>query len=162
MIGVLVRVAERSESAALIAAAILVERRQRLAIAHGRAVCVLRALLLRPFDEWGAEIKARSAPVGAGKLPIDVDRASGVLAAGRIRVRRDQAIDQRLDRGALGRVEEDPLFLPIGVRRGTGDRPPGQRLRTTNCGSADQEERDAFKQFTPAKPHRSFPESLSP
>ncbi len=48
--------------------AILVERRQRLAIAHGRTVFVLRTLLLGSLDERRAEIEAGPAAVGAGEL----------------------------------------------------------------------------------------------
>src|ERR1700720_3455492 len=47
--GVLVRVAEGNERAAFFSLAILVERRQRFAITHRRAVFVLRALLLGFF-----------------------------------------------------------------------------------------------------------------
>ena len=133
--------------------AILVERRQRLAIAHGRAVFVLRALLLGSLDEWRAEIEAVAATIGAGELPIDEHRAAGVFAAGRVGVRRDQAIHQRLDRGALRGVEEDPRSFDERRGRRSGFRTPGQPLRTSaDRGSADEQERHASKQFAPMKP----------
>src|SRR6202042_1052055 len=104
--------------------AILVERRQRLAIANRRTVFVLRALLLRSLDERRAEIEAGPATKGAGQLPIDVHRAAGVFAAGRLRVRRDQAVDQRLDRCALRGFEEHPR--PFDERLRGGARLPGR------------------------------------
>ena len=138
--------------------AILVERRQRLAIAHGRTVFVLRALLLGSLDERRAEIEAGPATKGAGQLPIDEHRAAGVFAAGRVRVRRDQAIDQRLDRGALRGFEEHPWPFDERLGRRSGFRTPGQPLRSSAGRSADEQERRASEQLAPVKPQApSFP-----
>ena len=64
--------------------------------------------------------------VGTGKLPVDVHGAAGVLAAGRIRVRRNHSIRNGFDRPPLIRGEEEPS--PWDHRHGwvTRVRLPGQ------------------------------------
>jgi hypothetical protein len=68
-------------------------------------------LLLRSLDERRAHIETGLAPVWAGELSIDVDRASGVLAARRVGIGRDEAIDQRFHRRGLAGVEKEPRPL---------------------------------------------------
>ena len=153
MIASLSRIAERSEGSAFLGLAILVERRQRLAESHCWTVFVLRALLLRSLDERRADIETRLAPIRAGELPIDVDRASGVLAAGRVGIGRDEAIDQRFHRRGLAGVEEEPRSFDEGRRR-SRLRPPWQRLRAGIPCSRHEQERRAPEQLAPVKLQR--------
>jgi hypothetical protein len=159
---VCVRIAQRSEGFAFLGLAILVERRQRLAESHCWTVFVLRALLLRSLDERRAHIETGLAPVRAGELPIDVDRASGVLAAGRVGIGRDEAIDQRFHRRGLAGVEEEPRSFDERRRR-SRLRPPWQRLRAGMPCSRHEQERRAPQQLAPVKLHRRpSPEDTSP
>ena len=163
MDGVFVRVAEGNERAAFFSLAILVERRQRLAITHRRTVFILRALLLGSLDEWRTDIKAGPAAIGASQLPIDEYGAAGVFTAGRIGVRRDEAIHQRFDRGALRGFEEHPWPFDERLGRRSGFRAPRQPLRSCTDRSADEQERRASEQFAPVKPQApSSSESAPP
>ena len=89
-------------------------------------------------------VEALVVAVGAGQLPVEIDGAAGILAAGRLRIGRDDAVGDRLDGAAFIAVEKVPgpgltrrgriagVGLP-GQRAlqdgGAGRRPPGRRGR---------------------------------
>ena len=68
----------------------------------------------------GPNIKPVLPPVGAGQLAVDEDRAAGVLAAGRLRIGRNDAIGDGLDRPAFSTGEEKPRTGLGGSRRIAG------------------------------------------
>src|SRR5262249_19757497 len=78
-----------------------VERGERLAVVLRRRDRRLLALLLGALLERPAHVTPLVAAVRAGKLPIDVHGAARILAAGRLRIGRDQPVDHGLDRRRL-------------------------------------------------------------
>ena len=59
-----------------------------------------------PFMKRWADIKPLLPPIITGQLAIDEDGAAGVLAAGRLRIGRDDAISDGLGRSAFWHREE--------------------------------------------------------
>ncbi len=95
------------------------------------------ALHERAFD-----VVAFRAAIGAGELPVDEDRAAGILAAGRLRIGRDDAVDDRLDGGRLLGREIEPRAWPHRRRRRAGIGMPGQAARNEMSFRGDRTDRD--------------------
>ena len=96
---VLLLVGQRCEGlAAEFLAAGGIESGQRLAILLRDGQRRLRALLLGAFLERPHHVEGFVAAVGTGKLPVDEHRTAAILAARRLRIGRDEAIDERFDR----------------------------------------------------------------
>src|SRR6185312_4830443 len=94
--------------AAAIRLAILVERGEALAIMIGRRERRLRPLLFGALGERPELVEACGLAVGALELAVDEDGAAGILAAWRFRIRRDDAIDDRLHDAGFVCCEELP------------------------------------------------------
>ena len=79
--------------------------------------------------------------VGAGELTVEIDGAAGILAAGRLRIGRDDAVGNRLDGAAFIAVEKMPGPGLDDGRRIAGVGFPGQRpVQHGGAGSARQDE----------------------
>src|SRR5207253_2718385 len=85
-----------------------VERGEPVAIDLHVPAFRLRTLLLHALHEGWADVEAFLPAVWARQLPVEEDRAARILAAGRIRIRRDDAIGNRLHRAAFVAAEEKP------------------------------------------------------
>ena len=69
-----------------------------------RLITVLRHRL----DEGPFRVSVFVAPVGAGQLPVEINAASGVLAAGRFRIRRNKAVAYGFHVGGFVGREKEP------------------------------------------------------
>ena len=96
-------------------AAILVECRDALAIALCRGVLTFRPLLRFALLERGRDIEPGASAVRPSELTVDVDSATGVLAARRFWIGRNDAVDNRLDRARFVCGEEQPRSRPSRV-----------------------------------------------
>ena len=106
---VLVGVGELGERlAGVVGAAIAVERGEAVAIYFGDVAFRLRAVILGRLHERRAVVETGILAVGAGQLPVEIDGAAGVLAAGGFRIGRDDAVGDRLDGAAFIGVEKMP------------------------------------------------------
>src|SRR6195256_206553 len=124
---VLVAVAELREGfAGIVRATIAVEGGQALAIFLRRPGLGLRSLLLGSHHEGWAVVEALLPAIGTGHLAVDVDGASGVFSARRIRVRRNDAVREGFDGAALRAGEEKPRARLCRNRRISRGRLPGK------------------------------------
>jgi hypothetical protein len=76
----------------------------------------LRALVLGAFLEWRPHIETLLTAVWTGELAIDEHSTAATLAAGRLGVRRNDAVGHRFDRATLVAGEEEPR-TKLGRRR---------------------------------------------
>ncbi len=135
-------VAQIREGLAVLRAAVAIECRQPIAIGFGRTTRRLRPLVLCAMHEGRPVVMTFRSAVGAGKLPVDKDSAAGVLSAGRLRIGRDDAIRQRLDRRCLVEGEKLPRPRPYRCGRVAGVWIPGELsgdfIGARQCGARNQ------------------------
>jgi len=98
--------------AAMTGLAMLVERRQPLAIELGRRQLRLRALLFAALDERTGLVQPLGRTVRSFQLPVDEHGAAGVLSSWRLRIRRNDAVGNGFHRARLVRREELPRSRP--------------------------------------------------
>src|SRR5258705_11053666 len=79
-----------------------------------------------PFRKGRAVVEAVLPPIGTGHLPVDEHGTSGVFAAGRIRIGRNDAVCDGFDRAAFSAGEEVPWPRPHGNRRASTVLCPGK------------------------------------
>src|SRR4051812_17001557 len=144
---VLVAVAELREGfAGIVRATIAVERRQALAIFLRRPGLGLRSLLLGSQQEGRAVVEALLPAIGTGHLAVDVDGASGVFSARRIRVGWNDAVREGFDGTALRAGEEKPRARLCRNRRISRVRFPGKMI--TDDGGAPRQTAEQGKRGT--------------
>src|SRR5262249_20673814 len=89
-------------------ATIFIECRQARAILMCGPALGLRALLRYPRQKRRLVVEPVLPAIRTGELTIDEHRASRIFSAGRLRIRRDDAVGHRLDRATFGAAEEKP------------------------------------------------------
>ena len=92
------------------------------------------------------DVEALLPAVGAGELAVDEDRAAGILAAGRLRIGRNDAVGDGLDRAAFRAGEEQPRARLRRNRRIAGVRLPGKMIK--DDGSAPRQAAEQGKRGT--------------
>src|SRR5580765_9039466 len=92
----------------VVGAAVLIDGRERGPILLRRILLGLWSLLLVAVLKGTKDIQSLPVPVSAGELPVNEGRATGLLAARRLRVRWDDAIHNRLDGRHFRGREEAP------------------------------------------------------
>src|SRR5262249_49365734 len=98
----------RERLAAELRRAVAIERGEAIAYRARRSALVLRPLLLRALHEGRTDVVAVRLAVGPGELPVDEDGATHVLAAGCLRVGRNEAVGDRLHGAPFRPREEAP------------------------------------------------------
>src|SRR6185312_15961648 len=135
---VLVGVVELGEMlVAVMRGAIGVERGEPVAILFGRSVCRLAALIGQTGHERTLVVVAFGPAIRPGKLTIEEDGAAAVLAARRLRIRRDDAVGERLNRARLVSGEILPRSRPELPGRCAGIRMPRQAATNHGCAGGD-------------------------
>jgi hypothetical protein len=140
-------------------AAIFVDRRNRIAILLCGTILRLRALLLHSLLEGRPVVMPDVVAVRPRELAIDVHGAPGVFATRRIRIRRNDAISNRLDGLSFRRREVLPRSRTHRMWRIACIRFPGQiagNKRSPGKRSAEQQKRGACKKVAATNWHHEL------
>jgi len=95
------------------------------------------------------------AAVRTGQLTVNEDGAAGILAAGRLRIRWNDAVGQRLDGEAFVGCEIMPWARPDRDWRAAGARRPRQAARDNDSPAfhaAEQQDRGPRQEVAPPSP----------